>query len=149
RPRLSDPRRHSDHADRRGAIPGRRRALSIPMANSGKTVWPTELVVKRAERVLHIAFDDGSRFELSAEYLRTQSPSAEVQGHSEAERKTVGGKQTVAFTAAAPGGNYAGRLLFDDGHDTGLYSWSYLHELGRDHNKRWTKYLQELAGKGL
>jgi DUF971 family protein len=119
------------------------------MTNPGNTVWPTELVVKRAERLLKIAFDDGASFELSAEYLRTQSPSAEVQGHSEAERKTVGGKQTVAITGAEPVGNYAVRLLFDDGHDTGLYSWSYLHELGRDHNKRWTKYLQELAGKGL
>jgi len=119
------------------------------MANSGKTVWPIELVVKRAERVLHIAFDDGSSFDLSAEYLRTQSPSAEVQGHSETERKTIGGKQTVAITRAEPVGNYAVRLLFDDGHDTGLYSWSYLHELGQEHDKRWKKYLQELADKGL
>jgi len=119
------------------------------MANSGKTFWPTELVVKRAERVLHIAFDDGSSFALSAEYLRTQSPSAEVQGHSEAERKTIGGKQTVAITGAEPVGNYAVRLLFDDGHDTGLYSWSYLHELGQEYDTRWKKYLQELADKGL
>ena len=113
------------------------------------TAWPTELVVKRAERELHIAFDDGARFVLPAEYLRTQSPSAEVQGHSEAERKTVGGKQGVAITGAEPVGNYAVRLLFDDGHDTGLFSWSYLHELGREQDKRWKKYLQELADKGL
>lgn len=120
------------------------------MPSSGDTtVWPTELVVKRAERELHIAFDDGSRFILPAEYLRTQSPSAEVQGHSEAERKTIGGKQSVAITGAEPVGNYAVRLLFDDGHDTGLFSWSYLHELGREHDKRWKKYLQELADKGL
>jgi DUF971 family protein len=119
------------------------------MANPGNTVWPTELVVKRAERLLKIAFDDGTNFELSAEYLRTQSPSAEVQGHSEAERKTVGGKRTITITGAEPVGNYAVRLLFDDGHDTGLYSWSYLHELGREHDKRWKKYLQELADKGL
>ena len=113
------------------------------------TVWPTELVVKRAERELHVAFDDGSRFVLAAEYLRTQSPSAEVQGHSESERKTVGGKQMVAITGAEPVGNYAVRLLFDDGHDTGLFSWTYLHELGREHDLRWKKYLQELADKGL
>jgi DUF971 family protein len=119
------------------------------MPNSGNTVWPTELVVKRAERELHIAFDDGARFVLTAEYLRTQSPSAEVQGHSEAERKTIGGKQTVAITGAEPVGNYAVRLLFDDGHDTGLFSWSYLHELGREQDIRWKKYLQELADKGL
>jgi len=116
------------------------------MAN---TVWPTELVVKRAERELHIAFDDGARFVLAAEYLRTQSPSAEVQGHSESERKTIGGKQAVAITGAEPVGNYAVRLLFDDGHDTGLFSWTYLHELGREHDLRWKKYLQELADKGL
>ncbi len=112
-------------------------------------VWPTELVVKRAERALHIAFDDGTRFTLSAEYLRTQSPSAEVQGHSEAERKVIGGKQMVAITGAEPVGNYAVRLLFDDGHDTGLFSWSYLHELGREYDKRWKKYLQELSDRGM
>ena len=119
------------------------------MADTGKSVWPTELVVKRAERELHIAFDNGSRFVLAAEYLRTQSPSAEVQGHSESERKTVGGKQTVAITGAEPVGNYAVRLLFDDGHDTGLYSWSYLHELGREQDRRWQAYLAALEARGL
>jgi len=119
------------------------------MNDTGKSVWPTELVVKRAERALHIAFDNGSSFVLPAEYLRTQSPSAEVQGHSESERKTIGGKQMVAITGAEPVGNYAVRLLFDDGHDTGLFSWTYLHELGREHDLRWKKYLQELADKGL
>jgi DUF971 family protein len=113
------------------------------------TVWPTELVVKRAERALHIAFDDGARFVLPAEYLRTQSPSAEVQGHSEAQRKVIAGKQTVAITGAEPVGNYAVRLLFDDGHDTGLFSWSYLHELGREQDLRWKKYIQELSDRGL
>jgi DUF971 family protein len=119
------------------------------MSQSEKAVWPTELVVNRAERVLKIAFDDGASFTLPAEYLRTQSPSAEVQGHSEAERKVIGGKQAVAIAGAEPVGNYAVRLLFDDGHDTGLYSWSYLHELGREYDKRWQKYLRELADKGL
>ena len=122
---------------------------TAPMSDIGKTVWPTELVVSRAERVLKVTFDDGKSFALPAEYLRTQSPSAEVQGHSEAQRQTVGGKQLVAITGAEPVGNYAVRLRFDDGHDTGLFSWSYLHELGRDHDKRWKKYLQELADKGL
>jgi DUF971 family protein len=119
------------------------------MSQTEKAVWPTELVVNRAERVLKIAFDDGTSFTLSAEYLRTQSPSAEVQGHSEAERKVIGGKQAVAIVGAEPVGNYAVRLLFDDGHDTGLYSWTYLHELGGEYDKRWRKYLKELADKGL
>ena len=113
------------------------------------TVWPTELVVKRVERELHIAFDDGARFVLPAEYLRTQSPSAEVQGHSEAERKTVGGKQSVAITGAEPVGNYAVRLLFDDGHDTGIFSWNVLHELGRAQERNWSAYLDALAAAGL
>jgi DUF971 family protein len=113
------------------------------------TVWPTELVVNRAERVLKVTFDDGRSFSLPAEYLRTQSPSAEVQGHSESQRQTVGGKQMVAITGIEQVGNYAVKLLFDDGHDTGLFSWSYLHELGREQDLRWKKYLQELADKGL
>jgi len=119
------------------------------MNDTAKTVWPTELVVNRAERLLKVTFDDGKSFSLPAEYLRTQSPSAEVQGHSEAQRQTVGGKRLVAITGAEPVGNYAVRLQFDDGHDTGLFSWSYLHELGREQELRWKKYLQELADKGL
>jgi len=120
-----------------------------PMDGAAKQVWPSELVINRAERVLKIAFDDGKSFALPAEYLRTQSPSAEVQGHSEAQRQTVGGKRNVAITGAEPVGNYAVRLQFSDGHDTGLFSWSYLHELGRDQDLRWKKYLQELSDKGL
>ena len=119
------------------------------MADAANTVWPTELVVNRAERVLRVTFDNGKSFSLPAEYLRTQSPSAEVQGHSESQRQTVGGKQKVAITGIEQVGNYAVKLLFDDGHDTGLFSWSYLHELGRDQDLRWKKYLQELADKGL
>jgi DUF971 family protein len=106
-------------------------------------------VLNRAERALRIAFDDGSDFTLAAEYLRVQSPSAEVQGHGLADRKTVGGKRHVAISSIEPVGNYAVRLIFDDGHDTGLYSWTYLHELGCDRIKRWQGYLAELAAKGL
>jgi DUF971 family protein len=119
------------------------------MDDAANTVWPTELVVNRAERALKITFDNGRSFSLPAEYLRTQSPSAEVQGHSEAQRQTIGGKQMVAIAGIEQVGNYAVKLLFDDGHDTGLFSWSYLHELGRDQELRWKKYLQELADKGL
>src|SRR5882757_1836841 len=114
-----------------------------------EAVWPSELVVNKAERSLRIAFDDGSSFALPAEYLRTQSPSAEVQGHSEAQRQTVGGKRNVGISGAEPVGNYAVRLLFDDGHSTGIFSWSYLHELGREQEKRWDAYLKELKAKGL
>jgi DUF971 family protein len=119
------------------------------MTDSKAKAWPRELVYNRAERVLHVHFDDGLSFALPAEYLRTQSPSAEVQGHSEAQRKTVGGKRNVGVKATEPVGNYAVRLLFDDGHDTGIFSWSYLHELGREQDKRWQTYLDELAAKGL
>jgi DUF971 family protein len=112
-------------------------------------IWPRELVYNRAEKVLHVHFEDGASFDLPAEYLRTQSPSAEVQGHSEAQRKTVGGKRNVGVASTEAVGNYAVRLLFDDGHSTGIFSWSYLHELGREKEKRWNSYLQELAAKGL
>jgi DUF971 family protein len=111
--------------------------------------WPRELVLSREERLLRVTFDDGSAFALPAEYLRTHSPSAEVQGHSAAERRTVGGKMAVAISAIEPVGNYAVRLIFDDGHTTGLYSWSYLHELGREMETRWRRYLEELAAQGL
>jgi len=111
--------------------------------------WPLELVLSRAQRILKVMFDDGSAFDLPAEYLRVHSPSAEVQGHSAAERKTVGGKRAVGIAAVEPVGNYAVRLVFDDGHDTGIFSWSYLHELGRQQPSRWKDYLAELDRKGL
>ena len=111
--------------------------------------WPTELRVKRSEKTLAIRWDDGSRFVLPAEYLRVRSPSAEVQGHSAEERKTVGGKRDVGIIEVVPVGNYAVRLVFDDLHSTGIYSWDYLAELGRDRAEKWQGYLDELASKGL
>jgi DUF971 family protein len=99
--------------------------------------------------MLNVAFDDGAQFALSAELLRTQSPSAEVQGHSAKERKTVGGKRLVAIIAVAPVGNYAVRLDFDDMHRTGIYTWRYLRELGETATERFDAYLEELAAKGL
>jgi len=89
------------------------------------------------------------RLDLSAEYLRVESPSAEVRGHSESERKTVSGKSNVAIRDVVPTGNYAARLVFDDGHETGIYTWSYLRELGVEREARWTVYLAELGKKGL
>jgi DUF971 family protein len=111
--------------------------------------WPTEIRLKEKGRMLAVSFDGGDAFDLSAEYLRAMSPSAEVQGHSAAERKTVGGKQNVAIIQVEPVGNYAVRLVFDDMHSTGIYSWRYLHELGSEHETRWAEYLAELEAKGL
>ncbi len=110
--------------------------------------WPTELRLKNGGRSLVVAFEDAT-FELSSEYLRVNSPSAEVKGHSAAERRIVGGKRNVAITAIDPVGHYAARLIFDDGHDTGLYTWDYLHELGTQAEPRWAAYLADLERKRL
>jgi DUF971 family protein len=111
--------------------------------------WPIELTLSKDKRALTIAFDDGVRHELSAEYLRIASPSAEVQGHSPDQRKTVGGKKDVMILNVIPVGNYAVRLTFDDMHSTGIYGWDYLDTLGREHVERWEGYLAELAAKGM
>lgn len=111
--------------------------------------WPTELRLSSDKRVLEVAFEDGGRFALPAEYLRVSSPSAEVQGHSPMERKVIGGKRSVAILAVEPIGNYAVKLGFDDMHDTGIFGWGYLHELGREYDARWSTYLSELAARGL
>ncbi len=111
--------------------------------------WPVELRVKRDERVLEIAFDDGATFRLPAELLRVESPSAEVKGHGAEPKKIVPGKRNVGIAAVEPTGNYAIRIIFDDGHDTGIYSWRYLRELGEAHDALWAAYLNALAAKGL
>ncbi len=111
--------------------------------------WPTELRLAKDRKTLAVSFDNGERFALAAEYLRVTSPSAEVQGHSPDERKTVPGKRNVAILEVHPIGNYAVRLVFDDLHSTGIYSWDYLAELGREHERRWRDYVDELAAKGL
>lgn len=111
--------------------------------------WPTELRLAKDRKSLTVAFDNGERHALSAEYLRVKSPSAEVQGHSPDERKTVPGKRDVMILEVLPVGNYAVRLMFDDMHSTGIYSWEYLAELGRDFERYWQDYVDELAAKGL
>jgi DUF971 family protein len=103
--------------------------------------WPTEIRLDGAKKTLTVGFDSGEAFPLPAEYLRVESPSAEVQGHSPDEKKIVTGKQGVTIVAVEPVGNYAVRIVFDDGHDSGLYSWDYLHELGRELGTRWQAYL--------
>lgn len=105
---------------------------------------PTSIKLRTKSRLLEVAFDDGSSFQLPFEYLRVYSPSAEVRGHGPGQETLQLGKHEVGITKAEPVGNYAVRLIFDDGHDTGLYTWSYLHELGREHEQKWTNYLQRL-----
>jgi DUF971 family protein len=113
------------------------------------SVWPTAIDYDPGRKSLHVVFDNGDHFDLPAEYLRVESPSAEVQGHSPEERVTVPGRRHVGIIGIEPVGNYAVRLIFDDLHDTGIYSWRLLHELGHDHQARWARYLDALATKGL
>lgn len=120
-----------------------------PDAAPARERWPTEIRLSGDKRTLDVAFDDGGRFALPAEYLRVSSPSAEVQGHSPSERKVIGGKRDVAILGVEPVGNYAVKLTFDDLHDTGLFGWAYLYDLGREHRKRWATYLAELEERGL
>src|SRR5271154_4711998 len=109
---------------------------------------PTDIKLRTASRLLEVRFDDGSHFELPFEYLRVFSPSAEVKGHGGGEGVLVTGKQNVGIGSVEPVGNYALRLFFDDGHNTGLYSWSVLHELGRDQGANWARYLKRCAEAG-
>jgi DUF971 family protein len=120
--------------------------LSVPNVTA---VWPVEIRLVKDRRALHVTFDDGNAFTLSAELLRVTSPSAEVQGHSEAERKTVGGKRNVTILSVDPVGNYAVRLGFDDMHSTGIYSWAFLSDLGLSAEQRFQDYLDDLQAKGL
>jgi DUF971 family protein len=119
------------------------------MASTGARPWPTELRLAKDRKTLTVSFDNGDTFNLDAEYLRVLSPSAEVQGHSPDERKTVPGKRNVAILEVHPVGNYAVRLMFDDLHSTGIFSWDYLAELGRERARKWKDYVDELASKGL
>jgi DUF971 family protein len=109
---------------------------------------PTEIKLHQASRVLEVHFDDGKAFELSCEYLRTHSPSAEVRGHGPGQETLQVGKREVSITDVQPVGQYAVKLVFDDGHDSGLFTWNYLHELGSREAEYWQKYLDKLAAAG-
>jgi DUF971 family protein len=109
----------------------------------------TELRLKREERVLEVAFDDGARFRLPAEYLRVESPSAEVQGHGPGQKVIVAGRKHVGILRIDPVGHYAVRIAFDDLHDSGIYSFDYLYRLGVEYDARWAEYERALAAKGL
>lgn len=110
---------------------------------------PTNITLHRASHVLEIAFDSGETFHLPAEYLRTHSPSAEVQGHGHGQRELVWGRRHIQIMAIEPVGNYAVLLRFDDGHATGIYSWDVLYDLGRHQEPNWQAYLDALAAAGL
>jgi len=111
--------------------------------------WPTEIRLKQAEKLLEITFDDGAAFRFPAEYLRVESPSAEVQGHGPGQKQLVAGRARVGIIGVEPVGNYAIRIVFDDLHDTGIYSWTYLHQLGREQERRWKEYIAALETHGL
>lgn len=119
------------------------------MTSTATDPWPEELRVSGKGRVLEIAFDTGERHALEAEYLRVESPSAEVKGHGPGQEQLVWGKRDVAIVRLEPVGTYAARIVFSDGHSTGLFTWPYLLKLGREREAIWTAYLEKLAAAGL
>ena len=131
-------------------VPDRVRGFSarvrgdVAMGAEPAAAAPTEIRLRRQSRVLELRFDDGQQFSLPLEFLRVHSPSAEVKGHGPGQETLVTGKQNVGISRIEPVGQYAVRLVFDDGHDSGLYSWKYLHELGRDHDRLWARYLERV-----
>jgi DUF971 family protein len=118
------------------------------MPPHGEDMKPTEIRVRKKSRLLEISFDDGNIFELPFEYLRVYSPSAEVRGHGPGQEVLQTGKEEVGIVSVEPVGHYALRLVFDDGHDTGLYMWEYLHELGVNKLANWQRYLDRLEAAG-
>ena len=118
-------------------------------ADRGTKPWPREIRLKKAEKLLEIDFDDGRTFAYPAEFLRVESPSAEVQGHGPSQKQIVPGRRHVGIMAVEPVGHYAIRIRFDDLHDTGIYSWEYLYHLGAERPTLWQAYLDALAAKGL
>ena len=111
--------------------------------------WPSQLRLRENGRILQITFENGASYDLDAEYLRVMSPSAEVQGHRPGEHVTISGKHQCGIVGIEPVGTYAVRLIFDDLHSTGIYTWRYLHELGSRYREKWASYEAELKAKGL
>lgn len=112
------------------------------------TPRPTEIKLRKADNTLTVSFESGEAFTLAAEYLRVESPSAEVQGHAPDQKVLVPGKRYVGIDTVDPVGHYAVRLVFNDGHDTGIYSWAYLYQLGREFDQRWERYLAQIEEQG-
>jgi len=123
--------------------------MSDTPSSSAPASWPTELRLTPDKHALVISYEDGARFTLPAEYLRVESPSAEVQGHAPHEKITVPGKRMVRIVQVDPVGSYAARLVFDDNHSTGLYTWELLRTLGEEQEARFGAYLDELNIQGL
>ena len=119
------------------------------MASQSSESWPTELRYDQASKLLHVTFDDGRTFDYPAEFLRVHSPSAEVKGHGPGQEKLVYGRRHIGIMKIEPVGNYAVRLVFDDLHDTGIYSWRYLAEIGERADEMWKSYLARLDAAGL
>ena len=116
---------------------------------ANETPRPTEIKLRKANKTLTVAFENAEAFTLSAEYLRVESPSAEVQGHAPDQKVLIPGKRYVGIDTIELVGHYAVRLLFNDGHDTGIYTWVYLYQLGREFDQRWERYLSQMDAKGL
>src|ERR1700687_778584 len=129
-------------------IAPRARLKSACLCMDRNTPRPTEIKLHQRSRLLEVAFDDGLKFELPCEYLRVFSPSAEVRGHGPGQEVLQTGKREVGISAIEPVGVYAVKLVFSDGHDTGIYSWDYLHELGVKHETNWKSYLARMAQSG-
>jgi len=119
------------------------------MSEASTKFWPIEIRVQSEEKRLEIEFDNGESFSIPAELLRVESPSAEVQGHGPGQKTTVAGRRHVGILAVEPVGNYAVRIRFDDLHDTGLYTWRYLYELGSEQDRLWEEYLGRLEEQGI
>jgi len=115
----------------------------------GTDHWPLEIRLLKAEKSLEVVFDNGVTFRYPAEFLRVESPSAEVQGHGPGQKTLVAGRRHVGIMGLDPVGHYAVRIQFDDMHDTGIYSWRYLYEIGEKQDEIWARYLQDLEAKGL
>jgi DUF971 family protein len=109
---------------------------------------PTDIRIRKKSRLLAVTFDDGETFELPFEYLRVSSPSAEVRGHGPGQEVLQTGKENVGISGVEPMGRYALRIIFDDGHETGLYTWNYLYQLGAEYDARWQDYLDRLQAAG-
>jgi len=123
-------------------------ASSYGVDHAPSPYWPTDIRYDKSRKLLTLVFNDGITFELAAELLRVESPSAEVQGHGPGQKQLVAGRRHVGITAIEPVGNYAVRLIFDDLHDTGLYSWRYLRDLGQRQEEIWQDYLGRLKTAG-
>jgi DUF971 family protein len=121
----------------------------MKMNDSSTKKWPIEIRIKSKEKTLEIDFDNGESFKIKAELLRVESPSAEIQGHGSGQKVTLAGRRHVGILSVEPVGNYAIKISFDDMHDTGIYSWQYLYDMGANQNDLWHDYLMRVKELGF